>query len=489
MKVLMIYPAVERYYRSITGPSGVLSISTFLKANGHEVKFVDRCVKRESIKGLFAAFKPEICGISFISTRSIADVHDIYTEAKNRGVPVIAGGPLSSTVPEMVINEGYADMVIKGEGEITWLETLRALENGAPLSEVDGLCYKENGVFNENKDREFADLSLFPPIDWTIAGDPSVYFQTLFSFKNIMYIYTAKGCVGQCTFCFSKNFQKGCFRKRPMSAALTEIKFLKENYGLDGVHFCDELWCKTREQVYDNCRAISESNLNFAWGCNFRIGQLKNEDFEYMYSVGCRWIFFGIESGSEYTHKLMKKGIQLDKVYETVKACYDAGITPICSFIMGFPGERIEDLKKTCALIKKISFAMFDCSFFYPQEGTEIYEELVAKGEMQEYKTLQDLRYPELDEFKFITLNNHSKVPTRDLKVVRSWILWQSFTRKTPGKKGFFGLKAVRDAVLGLFGGGFKHFLISFKRAADMFTNVVFNVFIFRRILKKYGLK
>ncbi len=489
MKVLMIYPAVERYYRSITGPSGILSISTFLKENGHEIKFVDRCAKRDSLKELFDSFKPEICGVSFISTRSIVDVRDIYAEAKSRNIPVIVGGPLVSTVPEMVINEGCADMVIKGEGEITWLETLRAMENGSPLSEVDGLCYKDNGVFKENKDREFADLSLFPPIDWSLTGDPSVYFQTLFSFKKIMYIYTAKGCVGQCTFCFSRNFQKSCFRQRPMSTALSEVKYLKENYDLDGVHFCDELWCKTREQMYENCRAISESGLDFAWGCNFRLDQLRKEDFEYMHSVGCRWIFFGIESGSEYVHKLMKKGIHLDKVYETVKACYDAGITPICSFIMGFPGERVEDLKKTCELIKKIKFAMFDCSFFYPQEGTEIYEKLVSEGKMQPYKTLDDLRYTELNEFKFITLNNHSEVPSRDLKVIRSWILWQSFTRRTPGQKGFFGLKAVRDAILGLFGGGIKHFFIAFKSAASMFLNVLFNVFMFRGILKKYGLK
>ncbi len=492
MKILMINPAVEHYYKSITGPLGILAVASYLKEKGHEIVFSDRCAKKGNIKELLDESNPQVIGIAFMSAKVINDVREIYNEAHARNIPVIVGGAVASVVPEMIINEGYADAVIKGEGEITWLEAVKAIEEGKAFDDIDGICYKKDGVFTENNDREFADLADFPAIDWELTGDPSVYFQSLFGQKKVIYIYTAKGCPGQCTFCFNERYQKRCYRKRPLTTALKEVKLLKEKYGMDGVHFSDEIWCRNREEMYKNCEIIKQSGIEFEWGCNFRIGQIKPEDFKHMYEAGCRWVFFGIESGSEYVHKMMKKGIDLGKVYETTKACVDAGITPICSFIIGFPGEREEDLKKTCALIKSIPFAMFDSNFFFPFEGTAMYDKLVSEGKYREAKTLNDLRGLEQSEFKLVNSINFTQVPTRDLKVIRSWILWQSFTRKVEkndGKKELFAFKAAIDAIKSLFGGGIKHFFMSFRYSASMLLNVMFNVFMFPSIKKKYGIK
>ncbi len=492
MKILMINPAVEHYYKSITGPMGILAVASYLEKNGHDVKFIDRCVKQTDINKLFDEIKPDIVGITFMSAKVLSDIRKIYNAAHSRNIIVVAGGAMASVLPEMIIEENCADIVIKGEGELTWFELVNAITANSSFDTIDGLCYKKNGIYTENKDREFADLAMFPPINWDLAEDASIYFQSLFGQKRLMYIYTAKGCPGQCTFCFNKAYQKRCYRKRPLNIALKEIKNLIDRHNLDGVHFSDEIWCKNSEEMHQNCKMINESGLEFKWGCNFRIGQLKPEDFKKMYDSGCRWVFFGIESGSEYIHKKMKKGIDLSKVYEQTKACHDAGITPICSFIIGFPGEREEDLKKTCAIIKSIPFAMYDSNFFFPFEGTEMYDELVAEGKYRKTQKLDDLRILEQSEFKLVNSINFSQVPTRDLKVIRSWILWQSFTRKTPkkdGKKELFALKAIKDALKSLFGGGIKHFFFSFKYSADMILNVMFNVFCFPSILKKYGLK
>ena len=492
MRVLLINPAVEHYYKSVTGPLGVLAIASYLKKGGHEVTFVDRCVKKTDIEKLIVDNNPQIIGVALMSAKVIVDVREIYNTAKKHGIPVIAGGATASVVPKLVIDGGCADAVIKGEGEITWAEAVKAVEEGRDFSDVDGMCFVKDGVFTENPDRDFADLSQFPPIDWEMTGDPSVYFQSLFGQKKVLYIYTAKGCPGQCTFCFNERYQKRCYRKRPLETALEEVKLLTEKYGRDGVHFSDEIWCRTREEMYENCRMIKESGLIFEWGCNFRIGQIKPEDFSNMYDAGCRWIFFGIESGSDHVQKMMKKGIRLDKVYETVRACHDAGITAISSFIVGFPGEREEDLKKTVELIQTIPFSMFDCNFFFPFEGTQMHDVLVSEGRYKEAKKIDDLRVLEKSEYKLVNSINFTEVPTRDIKVVRSWILWQSFTRKidkNDGKKELFAFKAAIDAIRSLFGGGIKHFFLSFGYSAQMILNVMFNVFCFPSVRKKYGIR
>lgn len=487
MRVLLINPAVEHYYKSITGPLGVLAIASYLKEKGHDVVFVDRCIKKESVEKLLKDAKPQVIGVSLMSAKVIDDVRDVYNEAKKHGIPVIAGGATATAVPKLVLEGNLADAVIKGEGEVTWLCALEAIESGNDFSSVDGMCFLKDGELFETSDRAFADLHEFPPIDWEITGDPSVYFQSLFGQKKVLYIYTAKGCPGQCTFCFNERYQKRCYRKRPLEKALSEVRLLTEKYGMDGVHFSDEIWCRTQEELHENCRMIKESELAFEWGCNFRIGQVKNEDFKKMYDAGCRWIFFGVESGSPRVQKMMKKGINLDKVYETVRACFDAGITPISSFIVGFPGETCDDLKMTVDLVREIGFSMFDCNFFFPFEGTQMYDDLVEKGKYREAKSIEDLRVLEESEYRLLDSINFTEIPTRDLKVVRSWILWQSFTRRV-GKVKRFGVKAATDAVKNLWGGGIKHFFYSMVCSAKMLLNVLFNTFCFPSVRKKYGI-
>lgn len=490
MKILLINPAVQNYYKSITGPLGVLAVASYLQQHGHTVKFVDRCVRADSIAESIDSFAPQVIGVAFMSEKVIDDVQLIYSEASKRGIPVVAGGATATMVPEMLLREGCADIIIKGEGELTWDELARLLESGDDYKSIRGICYLENGKFISNEDREFADLADFPPIDWTLAGDPSVYFQTLFGIKNVIYIYSAKGCPGECTFCYNKGFSKRCYRKRPLETALEEIAVLTP-HGLDGVHFSDEIWCKNSSELHENCKTITDSGLSFKWGCNFRIGQVKPEDFRLMYEAGCRWIFFGVESGSDYIQQKMKKKIRLDKVYETVKACCDAGINAITSFIVGFPGEREQDLRATVQLIQSIPFSMFDCNFFFPFIGTEAHDVLVSEGRYKSPQNLDDLRRTGISEYRLVKSINFSEVPTRDLKVVRSWILWRSFTRNVrddSGKKHPFAMKAIIDAIKSLFGGGFAHFFVSFYISASMFLNVVFNVFCFPGVRKKYGI-
>ena len=88
-----------------------------------------------------------------------------------------------------------------------------------------------------------------------------------------------------------------------------------------------------------------------------------------MAESGCVYIGFGAESASEHTLTLMKKGghilrngLEATKVNGTIyqfpktmmngiKNCHDTGIHPNCTWIMGYPGETLEDLKISVAFI------------------------------------------------------------------------------------------------------------------------------------------
>lgn len=487
MKVLLVNPKPKKYYKSSTCPLGLLSIATYLNDRHHTVKIIDGAVGKISYKKEIREFKPDIVGVSVISHKSITDAIKVSELAKVEGIPVVWGGPLASVIPETVLRHGCVDYVIIGEGEITWEILLGALKDKTALSDVDGLAYVEQGKVCINKDREFADLADFPVLDWSMVN-PSDYFQQMFSANKMLYLYSAKGCPGRCTFCFNKSFNKCVYRKRPFEYCIEEIEYLAANSGMDGVHFADELWCRNKKEMTDNCEKLMRTGLNIFWGCNARIGTFEKEDYEILFRAGCRWIFFGVESGSETVQEKIEKGIQLKNVQDNINACADAGIVPVTSFIIGFPDETPEQVKESIALAKKIPRAMYDFNFYFPLIGSDMCDELIEQGRYKIPQTLEE--FSRLIPTERIQLN-FSKIPTRELKTIRAYFMWSSFARRDPtaADGGYIFIeKAIADAIKGLLGSGVKLFVVSFLYDAATFLGIISSLILHPRIRHKYEL-
>lgn len=466
---------------------GILSIATYLKNKNHIVKIIDKAVNKTNYKKALEEFKPDIVGVSVISYKSIEDAIKVSEVAHARNIPVVWGGALASIIPETVLKHGCVDCVIIGEGEITWEILLVALEEKTPLNTVDGLAYIEDKIIRINKDRAFADLADFPILDWSLVN-PLDYIMTYFGAKKTIRLYSSKGCPGQCTFCFNKGYNRCEYRKRPFEDCIKEVKYLVENAGVDGVHFVDELWCRNKKEMIENCNHLIASGIKILWGTSSRIGTYEKEDFEYMFNAGCRWMFFGVESGSERIQTEIKKGIHLSKVEETVSNCVNAGITVITSFIIGFPGETSEDIKETIAFAKKIPMAMYDFSLFFPIFGTEMCDKLVMEGKYKFPDTLEEYAQI-LPTDKMLT--NFSEISTKELEVIRAFFMWSSLSRKNTSidsEKYAFVKKAVSDMLKNWTRLGFKDFIVSFFYDVGIFLNTIFCLMFNPKIRKKYCL-
>ena len=83
MRVLFINPAMERYTRQVSMPLGMMSIATYLKANGHTVKIIDRTIKTTKIEKELESFVPDVVGVSVFSLKSFTDATKVSLAAKN----------------------------------------------------------------------------------------------------------------------------------------------------------------------------------------------------------------------------------------------------------------------------------------------------------------------------------------------------------------------------------------------------------------------
>jgi radical SAM superfamily enzyme YgiQ (UPF0313 family) len=96
-------------------------------------------------------------------------------------------------------------------------------------------------------------------------------------------------------------------------------------------------------------------------------------------------VALGIESGSERVLSAMKKSVHIDTVREKVdliKSCSRIKITGF--FLLGYPSETRSDIEKTIKVSRHLKLDRAAFSLFNPFPGTEIYEELLKKGRIEE---------------------------------------------------------------------------------------------------------
>lgn len=484
MRILFVNPTTSLYTRSISVPLGLLSIASYLESKGHIVKIYDRAVEKNNLRKVIKEFQPQFSGISVLSYKLISDMLHVAKELKRNGIPVVVGGPLPSVLAELTVKYDFIDAVSVGEGEETWLEIAKLYDEGiSDLSAVRGLVIKDNnGKSLFTGDREFLDLAVLPPIKWDLVDVPK-YFQSSYGCKRMIYLYSAKGCPFSCIFCYNKDFHRCVYRKKPLDVLLEEILCLVTVYGLDGIYFADEMWCRNRAEMKEICTALKNLKLNFVWGCQTRIGLFGEEDFRFMYECGCRWIFFGIESGSEKILERINKKICYDKIEDSFRFCKKAGIACIGSFIAGFPDETIDDLKETVALAKKIETKLINFNYLALVPGSEIYKQLVKNKKYKEAETLEE--FSEMNPLEKLEYN-YSSIPDIDIKVIRAYFLWNSFfADDVPGtEKLGFAKKVVADAVKSIKTGELISFIVSTYFAGMEFLKITFYANCFPNIRK-----
>jgi radical SAM superfamily enzyme YgiQ (UPF0313 family) len=205
MKVLLFNPKATQLNRRKKAPSaplGLLAIASYIKAKGHTVKVVDLTVKANSIEKCIRTFNPDVVGVSFSATLVGNSTVTISRIAKKYNVPVVWGGHMPSSLPDLCFKEGCVDFIVIGEGEVTFSKLLDTIDAGGVYSDIDGLAYVDKDGMHINKHREFADLNSFPATDWSLVN-PEKYCQVYFVCKKMMYLYSSKGCPVNKPLCFS----------------------------------------------------------------------------------------------------------------------------------------------------------------------------------------------------------------------------------------------------------------------------------------------
>lgn len=484
MRVLLFFPQAELSYRPKAAPLGLISIASFLNANGHEASICVDAISPKKIKAKILEMRPDMVGISVIAFAYIKNALKISEVARELLVPVVWGGGMASAIPEIIINGQAADYVSIGEGEQTWLEMANAFDSGTPFDSIRGLAFNKDGVFCQTERQPLLDLSVLPKMDWTLV-DPEQLFFPSYGCKKAITIFWSKGCIGTCTFCYNPDFHCSVRRQRSLSSLIEEMRFLVDTYGADGFEFSDDLMFQNLDQLREFCSAILDSGLRICWTGYERIGIINTqEDFDLLYKSGCRCLMFGIETGSKRMQKMIHKPVSEEKLLSNMEMCHKAGIIPLMTFMLGLPGETPADLLDTVNLLKKCGVFMAGLNLYTPQPGTQLYRDLVNEHAMEPLKNIEQCATVRWGDKQYV---NISAVPKKELRTVESYFRLRSlFFRhdETPNKHFLDTAMNVLRAMKsnGLIG----FFITGFRAVYNMLRFL--SMFLHPGIRKKYGL-
>jgi len=472
-------------------PLAVLSLASFMKREGHDVRIYDRNTDKKSVSRVVKEFEPDIFVCTLLLAQQIADMQTVCKElrALRPGIPILCGGLTASLIPELILQEGLADYVGIGEGEYTLMELLEVIGGRRNPSTVQSLVYLDpSGRPVHTPLRPFANLTDFPDTDFSLLPT-SQYFTYFPEVPRMMAVHASKGCPGQCTFCFNSVYHRCQHRVRGRASVMREIETLVSDYNADGVMFLDELWGIDKDELHAYCNdiAVLSEKLRkpIRWSCFTRIGVLRFEDMKRMVDSGCWFVSFGLESGSPEMLKRIKKGYPLAKVEADFNNCKTAGLSIYAHAIFGLPGETPAQIKQTVHTLFRLNPAVCATGLFYVSPGTVEYNNLVSSGRLKPPESLAD--WSALGEKQFMDIN-YSAIPDRELKVIHYFFYWRLLLRNRKDENisrlDFIktGFRRVVDYI------GRKGFIHFFFKNIRLALYAAWYYYAFPEIRKKYDL-
>jgi anaerobic magnesium-protoporphyrin IX monomethyl ester cyclase len=99
-----------------------------------------------------------------------------------------------------------------------------------------------------------------------------------------------------------------------------------------------------------------------------------------MWRAGCRFLFYGFESGSQRVLDLLVKGIDVEANYTAAELHNKLRFPYHASILLGYPGEREADIQQTFDFLRKTCPPIIGVNWYVPLPGSPDYDKLKADG-------------------------------------------------------------------------------------------------------------
>ncbi len=415
-QVLLFNPRSAKWKHRI--PNSILQVGAAVYGK-YDLIFVDGNLEDdpwEKIKSYINKGKVKYFGVTVMPGPQLKQAIPISKKVKEEfpEITVVWGGYFATNQHPVALNSGYVDYVIDGPGDRAFPLLLDALEKGEEPSKIKNLIYlKEEKIFKTYKEELLNqdDLPQLPYENYNKFYPVKGYLQKTFMGNKTMSYHSSLGCPFTCSFCAVVPIYNARWKGKSAENIYKDVKWLKDNYGLDSVEFHDNNFFTSKKRVVEFSKLVMNDNIKW-WGEGRidTIDKYSDEDLALMKKAGCEMIFLGAETGSDEVLKQMDKGgtQSAAQIREFAVRMGKFGIVPEYSFVLGMPGESEEkvmaQIDSDIAFIKEIKELNPDTEiiiYLYspvPTEGSELYEQITKAG-FEFPEKLEDWLNPSWENF------------------------------------------------------------------------------------------
>lgn len=442
MKILLTYPP---YKAGITAPPlGLAYIAAVLEENGYSPRIIDFAIEPGLYNDLEKTLQSfDIVSISFL-TPMVQESLKIAEVAHHQGSTVIVGGPHATALPYEQLENPNIDIVVRGEGEYSFLEVVNALDSNKDLNNIQGISFKKHGQIIDNPPREYIqdlDQLPFPARHLLKIKKYKITYPGFDNTKPVTSMMCSRGCPGRCIHCASNIiFGRKTRYRSPINIA-DEMEEIANKYQIYQINFSDDAFTLRPSKVVETCNEIIRRDLNIKWACSTRVDTINKEMLTKMKEAGCTRVGFGIESGSSQILKNIKKGITIEQVENALKLIEEVKMEyPVGYFMIGNLGEDHETIKETIDFIHKHKNLLSSTSIVTPYPGTELLKIVKEKNYLNTFNWSEFTTGPppviRTDKLNYEEINEA-------YNLLNSIIMWGHIKRNAL----FFYFKAMKNPL------------------------------------------
>jgi anaerobic magnesium-protoporphyrin IX monomethyl ester cyclase len=348
---------------AIRMPNGAL---TSLAGNidpHHRVAVADLILVQErvraTIEDLLVKFQPDLVGLSVMTfqRKTAKKIIDLVRAVKP-GVLIAVGGYDPSMAPGAYTDSthGTIDFIVRGEGEITFRELLRAVENNGGYERILGLSYSEAGHFRHNSDRPVSSLEgLGIRLPKRAARVLRGY--TMLG-RQVDVVETSRGCTFDCSFCSIIEMRGRQFYTYSLDRVLADIRDARD-HGARAIFLVDDNITLNVARFEALCRAITAAGLNdldyIVQAMTSAIANHGATLAPLMRQAGFRYVFLGIENVLEADLNFLRAGTKNlrrehgrktgNATQEAVEVLHRNKMYVVGGLIVGNPGDTRESIE------------------------------------------------------------------------------------------------------------------------------------------------
>jgi radical SAM superfamily enzyme YgiQ (UPF0313 family) len=444
----------------------------------HRVAVADLVLVQQAVPAtvarLLAEVKPDVVGLSVMTfQRKTARQVAALVRALRPNATIVVGGYDPSLAPEFYEDPAFGvDVIVRGEGDVTMRELMRALEAGRSLEGIAGLSFRRDSIFVRNPGRHVSDLDgeVRPP-----NRAARVLGGYTFLGRQIDVVETSRGCTYDCSFCSIIEMRGRNFHVWPVPHVISDIRDARER-GARAIFIVDDNITLNVQRFKALCEAIIAAGLTdihyIVQGMTSAIASAGDELAALMRRAGFRYVFLGIENVLDQDLAFLRaKAKNADRqngrtvgsaTVRAITVLHRYGMSVVGGLIVGNPDDTRESIDANLEFARRyVDWPYIQHPTPYP--GTPMTvdfraRDLIVNENVDEYDgTTAVVRSERLtaDEIEFLRWRAERWMKSRHLPwvlahypgfVARNWLRMMRHTFRGASWRTWMGLESERVA-------------------------------------------